>query len=341
LRKNNNITKNQIRINMKNKIYFVEKKEINKILKSKIDIFTKAKLISLVCRLNTLSMIKKAGSGHLGTSMSAMDLMVWVKFFLQKKKIKDLNRDIFFSSKGHDAPALYSILYALGLISLEKILNLRRLNGLEGHPDVKTRGIEANTGSLGMGISKAKGIVWAKKYLKKKGNVIVLTGDGELQEGQIFESLQTTFHQKINDLIVIVDHNKIQSSKYVKDIIDLLNLKKKFRSFGWYVERFDGHNFETIHKVFNRLKSIKDKPKILIADTIKGKGIFGIEHTNVMKKSARYEWHAGAPNDEDYFFFQKELIKNINLATKKYLNINLKFLSVIKNKYKTEVLEIH
>jgi transketolase len=326
---------------MKNKIYFIKKKEINKILNSKIDIFAKAELISLVCRLNTLSMIKKAGSGHLGTSMSAMDLMVWIKFFLQKKEIKDLNRDIFFSSKGHDAPALYSILYALGLISLENILNLRRLNGLEGHPDIKTKGVEANTGSLGMGISKAKGIVWAKKYLKKRRNVIVLTGDGELQEGQIFESMQTTFHQKINDLIVIVDHNKIQSSQYVKNIIDLLDLKKKFKSFGWHVERFDGHNFKTMHKIFKKLTNIKNKPKILIADTIKGKGIKDIEHTNVMKNNKRYEWHAGAPNDKDYFAFQMELIKKINKSTKKYLNINLKFLSVTKNKYKTEVLEIH
>lgn len=326
---------------MSNKIYFVEKKEINKILKSKINEFVKAKLISLVCRLNTLSMIKKAGSGHLGTSMSAMDLMVWIKFFLQNKKIKDLNRDFFFSSKGHDVPALYSILYALGIINLDKILNLRRLNGLEGHPDVKTKGIEANTGSLGMGISKAKGIVWAKKYLKKKGNVIVLTGDGELQEGQIFEALQTTFHQNINDLIVIIDHNKIQSSQYVKNIIDLLDLKKKLESFGWHVEKFDGHKFKIIDKIFKKIKNIKNKPKILIADTIKGKGIKNIEHTNVMKKKDRYEWHAGAPNDKDFFDFQIELIKKINLNTKKYLNINLKFLSIAKNKNKSEILEIH
>ncbi len=327
---------------IKNEIFFVKKDQIDKIIQSKVDKYLKAKIISLICRLNTLSMIKRAGSGHIGTSMSAMDLMVWIKFFHQKiKKYNDLNRDIFFSSKGHDVPALYSILYGLGHLSLDKILNLRRLNGLEGHPDIATNGIEANTGSLGMGISKGKGMVWAKNYLKKTGEIIVLTGDGELQEGQIYESLQTTFHQKINDLVVIVDHNKIQSSQYVKNIINLLDLKKKFQSFGWYVEKFNGHDFKEIEINLNKLKKIKSKPKILIADTIKGKGIKEIEHTNVMRKAKSYNWHAGAPNDTDFFKFQKELIKQINFETKNFLNINVQYISIVKNKYKSEVLEIH
>jgi len=327
---------------LKKKFFFIQNSEIKKILSSSLKIFEKAKIISLICRLNTLSMIKKAGSGHLGTSMSAMDIMIWIKFFLQKKnKLIDLNRDIFFSSKGHDAPALYSVLYGLGIINLKKILNLRRLNGLEGHPDLATPGIEANTGSLGMGISKAKGMLWAKKYQKKKGKVIVLTGDGELQEGQIFESLQTTHHQKINDLIVIVDHNKIQSSQYVKKIINLLDLKKKFKSFGWHVEKINGHNFKEINKCFNKIKKVKNKPKIIIANTIKGKGIKKIEHPYVMKKNSKYNWHSGAPNDQDYANFQKELIKKINVETKKRLNLYLKFINVYSVNFKKEILEIH
>jgi transketolase N-terminal domain/subunit len=132
----------------------------------------------------------------------------------------------------------------LGLIKENQFTKLRRLGGLDGHPDVSIRGIEANTGSLGMGISKAKGYAWAKKYLKKKGDVIVLIGDGEFQEGQIFESLQNSAHQKISNLIVIMDHNKIQSSDYVKNIINLRDLKKKISSFGWEVEQCDGHNFK-------------------------------------------------------------------------------------------------
>ena len=327
---------------LEKKICFVKKFEINKIIKSKIKKHLKAKIIALICRLNTLSMIKRAGSGHIGTSMSAMDLMVWIKFFHQKKKkLNDINRDIFFSSKGHDAPALYSILYALGHISLKSILNLRRIKGLEGHPDISTKGIEANTGSLGMGISKGKGIAWAKKYLKKSGKVIVLTGDGELQEGQIYESLQTTFHQKIRNLLVIVDHNKIQSSLYVKDIIDLLDLQKKFKSFGWQVERIDGHNFKKIENTLKKFDNKNKKPKIIIADTIKGKGINKIEHVNVMKKRKSYNWHAGAPSDADFFNFQLELIKKINLETKRHLNRNLKFLTISKSKIQNSVLEIH
>ena len=217
---------------MNTKILFVNHKEILKITNSKINDFHKAELIALINRLNTLSIIKKAGSGHIGTSFSAMDIFVWIKFFqfkTNKKDLKKMSRNIFFSSKGHDVPALYSVLYFLGIINLNKITKLRRLNGLDGHPDVSIPGIEANTGSLGMGLSKAKGILWAKKYFKKKGNVIVLTGDGEFQEGQIYEALQTISHQKLNDIIVIVDHNKIQSSEFVKKIIDLKDLKKKLK----------------------------------------------------------------------------------------------------------------
>ena len=119
---------------------------------------------------------------------------------------------------------------------------------------------------------------------KKKGNIIVMIGDGEFQEGQIFEALQTTAHQNLNNLIVVMDHNKIQSSQYVKKIIELKNLKDKIKSFGWHVERCDGHNFKKIESVFAKFEKIKNKPKFLIADTIKGKGVKFMEHTEVMKK---------------------------------------------------------
>ena len=156
---------------MLKKILFIKNDQVKRIVDSKIDNFRKAELISAICRINTLSIIKKAGSGHIGTSFSAIDLFIWIKFFVFKNKrnlLNNLNRNIFFSSKGHDAPALYCILYALGLINIKKILKLRRLGGLEGHPDISINGIEANTGSLGMGISKAKGFLWAKKYQKKR-----------------------------------------------------------------------------------------------------------------------------------------------------------------------------
>ena len=295
-----------------------KKKIFDKIFNSKLHKYKKAELIADFCRLNTLSIIKLAGSGHLGTSMSAMDIFVWLKYFqIYTKKFnkRNMNRDIFFSSKGHDVPAMYSVLYSLGIINLDKFILLRRLNGLDGHPDVSIKSIETNTGSLGMGISKAKGFAWSKKYLKKKGDTIVLTGDGEFQEGQIYESLQTTAHQKINNLIVIIDHNKIQSSKFVKDIIDLKNIKKKVESFGWYVLRCNGHSFNDLDSVFKKFKKINDKPKLLIADTVKGRGIKSIEHTHFMKKNKSYAWHSGAPSDKLY----SQMINSLILEIKKKL----------------------
>ena len=328
-------------------IFFIPRIEIKKILNLKIDKFSKAKLLSSINRLNTLAIIKKAGSGHMGTSLSAMDIFIWIKFFEFKTLKKDLkkgNRNIFFSSKGHDVPALYSILYALDIINFKKILKLRRLGGLDGHPDISIPGIEANTGSLGMGISKAKGILWAKKYLKKRGKVLVVTGDGEFQEGQIFESLQTISHQKLNDIIVIIDHNKIQSSEFVKNIIDLRNLEKKIKAFGWYVKRCDGHNFKKLNSIFKSFSKVKNKPKLLIADTIKGKGISFMEHPMIMKKNKQYNWHAGAPNDEDFYKAQKELIKKVKINYKqhdllppRFININFKS----KKKLEEKFLEIH
>ena len=329
------------------KIFFTPYKEIKKIQKLKINNYKKAEILASISRLNTFAMIKKAGSGHIGTSFSSIDIFVWIKFFQFKTKKKDINkkfRDIFFSSKGHDAPGLYSVLYGLGIINIDKILKLRRIGGLDGHPDVSIPGIEANTGSLGMGLSKAKGILWAKKYLKKKGKVIVVTGDGEFQEGQIFEALQTISHQQLNDIIVIIDHNKIQSSQFVKKIIDLKNLKKKIEAFGWHVDRCDGHNFIKLNNVFKKFSRIKNKPKLLIADTIKGKGVSFMEHTRVMKKQKNYNWHAGAPNDSYFISAQKELLNKIEFNFKKNSLNSPKFININKNlgkEIKENSLEIH
>ena len=324
----------------------IPQKYFSKLNSLKINKFLKAELISLFCRINTLTIIKIAGSGHIGTSMSAMDLFVWIKYFqfpLDKKKTKDKNRNIFFSSKGHDVPALYSVLYSLDIIKIKKFLKLRRIDGLDGHPDISINGIEANTGSLGMGISKAKGIAWSKNYLKQKGKVIVLTGDGEFQEGQNFEALQCASHQKINNLIVIIDHNKIQSSQFVKNIISLRDLKKKISSFGWYVERCNGHSFNSLSKIFKKFEKITDKPKLLIADTIKGKGIDLIEHPNFMKKNRFYNWHSGAPEDTVYSEMITELVdktkkklKDNKILIKPFLNIKK---DLVKNKNKS--LDIH
>ena len=272
----------------------------------------KYSLISDMCRYNTLVSVKKAGSGHLGSSFSAMDIIVYLyyeKMNLIEVGLDSPDRDIYFSSKGHDVPGLYSLLYGLGILPLEKILMLRRLGGVDGHPEKHTPGIEANSGSLGMGISKARGMAWAKKYKNNKGKVYVMTGDGELQEGQIYEALHSTISQGITNLIVIVDYNKYQTDNRLENIISLGDLNKKFKSFGWYVDKFNGHDFGDMKRAFDLSDKCTDKPKILIADTIKGKGISFMEPR---EDNEYYEWHSGAPDDESFHLGVKELLKRIN-----------------------------
>ena len=297
-------------------IRLIPENEFQRVRAASLPRFEKLRLLSDMCRANTLATVKRAGSGHLGSSFSSLDIVAALYFAemnIGEKGINDPNRDIYFSSKGHDVPGHYAVLFALGIISKEQFINLRRLGGTHGHPDVSVPGIEANSGSLGMGISKAKGMAWAKTARDLSGHVIVMTGDGELQEGQIWESLQTTVHQKIHNLLVIVDCNKIQSDKVVEQIINLGDLETKFDIFGWHVERCDGHDFEALENVFAKLNRITDKPKVLIADTIKGKGISFMEGPTALKDgNGLYRWHAGAPDNEYFEAGYQELIARIN-----------------------------
>jgi transketolase len=297
-------------------IRLIPVKEFKRVRAANIDKQVELQLLSDMCRANAIATVKRAGSGHLGSSFSSLDIVTALYFAemnITEVGISHPDRDIYFSSKGHDAPGHYAVLYAMGLISEEQFINLRRHGGTHGHPDVSITGIEANSGSLGMGISKAKGMAWAKNANKAGGRVMVMTGDGELQEGQIWESLQTTRHQKINNLIVIIDHNKFQSDKALEHIVDLGDLKAKFTIFGWHVERCDGHNFAALEDVFTRFKQITDKPKVLIADTVKGKGISFMEGpTELPDEAFLYKWHAGAPDDESFEAGYRELTEKIN-----------------------------
>ncbi len=175
-----------------------------------------------MCRINALTAVKRAGSGHLGSSFSALDIFVHLLFAeldVARLGWEHPDRDVFFSSKGHDVPGYYAVLHALRVVSTERLLRLRRLEGLDGHPDVGVRGIEANSGSLGMGISKGRGMAWAKRYLGRGGRVVVMVGDGELQEGQNFEALQAAAHQEMGRLWVIVDRNELQSDKPPREVL--------------------------------------------------------------------------------------------------------------------------
>ncbi|AFH50826.1 Transketolase [Ignavibacterium album JCM 16511] len=295
----------------------IKKSEFDKVKSHGGDWAKRMKLFADMCRYNTLVAVKKAGSGHLGSSLSAMDIVTYL--YLNELNVLEVglnspDRDIYFSSKGHDVPGLYSLFYALGILPEEKLLMLRRLHGLDGHPEVRQPGIEASTGSLGMGISKAKGMAWAKTYNRNKGNVYVLTGDGEFQEGQIWESLQATAHQKVNNVTAIMDHNKYQTDMLVADVNNIEDVVTKVSAFGWYVVRINGHDFNELKKTFDTLKKVSDTPKMIIADTIKGKGVSFMEKplTETFQGRTLYKWHSGAPDDESYTKGLNELSESIN-----------------------------
>ncbi|HCY76973.1 MAG TPA: 1-deoxy-D-xylulose-5-phosphate synthase [Ignavibacteriales bacterium] len=300
----------------------IKKSEFDKVKLFNGNWATKMELFADMCRYNTLVAVKKAGSGHLGSSLSAMDITTYL--YLNEMNVFDVgfdspDRDIYFSSKGHDVPGLYSLFYALGIIPAEKLLMLRRLHGLDGHPEVRQNGIEASTGSLGMGISKGKGFAWAKSYQKNKGHVYVLTGDGEFQEGQIYESLQATAHQKVNNVIAIMDHNKYQTDMLVADVNNIEDVVKKVEAFGWHVVRINGHDYNILKKTFEDLKKVTDKPKMIIADTIKGRGVSFMEKplTETFQGKTLYKWHSGAPDDESYEKGLADLTETINKLSDK------------------------
>src|SRR5215472_11000542 len=275
------------------------------------DPLVRASLLADLCRLNTLYMIMSAGSGHIGSSFSAMDLATWLwTDCLVDPNSHAPDADIYFSSKGHDAPALYALLIALEKLDFDLVHKLRRFDGLPGHPDVGTPFIATNTGSLGMGISKAYGMARAKRFAGRKGRIVVMTGDGELQEGQIWESLQPAANECLGEIVVVVDHNKLQSDSAVSAVSDLGPIEDKFRAFGWHVQRVDGHDLRAVRDVFAQFSTVPDRPKVLIADTVKGKGVSFME--GLACGDATYHFHAGAPSVKDYLAAVDEITVRVN-----------------------------
>lgn len=277
------------------------------------DPIARASLLADVCRLNTLYMIMNAGSGHIGSSFSAMDLIAWLwTDYLVDPNSHGKDADVYFSSKGHDAPALYALLMALEKLDFDLVHKLRRFGGLPGHPDVATPFIAANTGSLGMGISKAYGMARAKRFAGRTGRIVVMTGDGELQEGQIWESLQPCANERLSEILVVVDHNKLQSDSAVAAVSDLGAIEDKFRVFGWEVARADGHDLRKVKDVFARFDRVSDKPKVLIADTIKGRGVSFME--GLACGDQTYHFHAGAPSLKDYLAAVDEITARVDAS---------------------------
>lgn len=292
--------------------------EFKRVRNAPMDKYERLALIADMNRANTLAEVKRAGSGHLGSSFSAMDIVTWL--YYETMNTLDVGfdspeRDIYFSSKGHDVPGLYATLYSLGALPEEKLLRLRRLGGLDGHPDLNIPGIEANSGSLGMGISKGRGMAWAKKHLGRGGRVYVLTGDGEWQEGQNYEALHSAVQQKIDNLTVILDNNRVQSDKLVDEIMSLGDLEAKFRAFGWHVQCVDGHNYHQIEQALAAVQNVQGQPQIVIANTLKGRGVSFMEHPLALEIGrGLYPWHSGAPDDESFERGHTELIQRIDAS---------------------------
>ena len=285
-------------------LHLIPKSELDRVRDADVEADAKLALLADMCRLNALVAVKRAGSGHLGSTFSSLDLVTHLLF--ERLNTADVGwespeRDVFFSSKGHDVPGLYAALYALGELPREKLLGLRRLGGVDGHPDVRTPGIEANSGSLGMGISKGRGIAWAKWNLGLAGRVVVLTGDGELQEGQNWEALQAAAHDRLGQLTIVVDRNELQSDKPTEEILALGDLEAKLQAFGWHVAACDGHDHAALRAAFDEFGEVHDRPQALVAYTVKGKGVSFMEHSAALAEGGGfYRWHAGAPDDDDF-----------------------------------------
>lgn len=265
-----------------------------------INLKNKAKNI----RISILKMITKAKSGHTGGSLSIADLMTLLYFkemnvFVENPN--DKNRDRLVLSKGHAAPAVYAVLAEKGFFDKEELNHLRQVNHiLQGHPDMKhTPGIDMTTGSLGQGFSAACGIALSGKIDKESWKVFTVLGDGELEEGQIWEAAMYASHYKLDNLIAFIDNNGLQIDGNITDVMSSLPIKEKFESFGWHAISVNGHDFEELHNAISEAKTIKNKPTVIIMKTVKGKGIPEIE--------GLAGWHGKAPSEEQCERFIKIL----------------------------------
>src|SRR3954447_17189495 len=246
---------------------YIPKAELDRIRTLDGDPHERAAAFADAARLNVLYMVQRVGSGHLGTTFSSLDIVSWLHLEVLGEG------DRYFSSKGHDVPGLYAVLAGLGRLDFDLIHRLRRLDGLPGHPDVAaTPEVVTSTGSLRMGISKARGFALADRALGRSGHVYVLTGDGELQEGQFWESLQPTANRGLSEITVIVDRNHVQSDTWVDMVSDIGDLEAKARAFGWAVASCDGHDLRSLASTLEGLEH-EHRPKLVIARTRKGGGV--------------------------------------------------------------------
>lgn len=253
----------------------------------------KKKAIDL--RRDILKMLAEAGSGHTGGSLSLVEILTslyYTRLKVDPKRLDWRERDKMVLSKGHGCPALYAVLADRGFFDKKELWTLRKLGSrLQGHPQRGLPGLEISSGSLGQGLSIAVGMALADRMDNIDAKVYCLMGDGETNEGQVWEAAMTASHYKVDNLCAIIDFNKLQIDGLCCDVMDLGAYRKKWESFGWHAKEVDGHDFEELDMAFSEMQEVKDKPQVIIAHTVKGKGVSFMEH--------KVGWHGVAPKPEE------------------------------------------
>ena len=261
-------------------------------------------ILAAKARLGAVIGTFNAKSGHPGGSLSAADIMTYLYFKemnVDPANPADADRDRFVLSKGHCCPSLYAVLALKGFFEWDELYKLRHVGAmLQGHPDMKgTPGIDMSTGSLGQGVSAACGMALAGKFDKKDYRVYAILGDGECEEGQVWEAAMFAAHNKLDNLVIIVDQNGLQIDGPVCEVCGIEPLDKKFESFGFNVVKIDGHNFDEIEAAFENAKSVKGMPTAILAKTVKGKGVSFMEN--------QVDWHGKGPNKAEFEKASEEL----------------------------------
>jgi len=268
----------------------------------------KFEILATKARIGIIEGVYNAKSGHPGGSLSIADTLTYIYFNemnVDPKNPKWDDRDRFVLSKGHCAPALYAVLALKGYFDMSELKNLRKVDAmLQGHPDMKgTPGVDMSTGSLGQGISAACGMALSAKLFNKNYKVYAALGDGELEEGMVWEAAMLAAHYKLDNLIAVVDHNGLQIDGRITEVCSPEPIPEKFEAFGWHVIRIDGHNFDEIEKAFEEARTVVGKPTVIVQETFKGRGV-SFMNDNVA-------WHGAAPNKEQYEIAMVELNKHL------------------------------
>lgn len=258
-------------------------------------------------RLGIIEGIHEAKAGHPGGSLSCADVLTYLythRLNVDPANPDDPNRDRLVLSKGHAAPALYAALALRGFFPMDELKTLRKIGSrLQGHPDIKTPGVDMSTGSLGQGISAACGMALSGKISCDPYKVYALLGDGEIQEGEVWEAAMFAAHYKLDNLVAIVDNNGLQIDGKVCDVMSPYPIDDKFEAFGWHVINIDGHDFGEMEKAFNEAETVTQKPTVIVMRSLKGRGVSYMEN--------EVDWHGKAPNDEEYKIAVEELKKRL------------------------------